>query len=152
MATSKEVRAVHERDAEPIGLLAQGCSGAWEIQIDETTAGPDRWFAQIEGPSVELYFEILSPDLIEKTIQFLANQPTSRKGTSPQKPLRNGTLVLGKDRKTAVALVRDDEFSDRYFLVIGQAARPVVRFTLAGTDLKDLTAALRQAQEDLNEN
>ena len=52
----------HENDKESLGLTAIGAAGSWEIAVDETTSGTtQKWFAQIEGPSVYLYFAVQSP-------------------------------------------------------------------------------------------
>ena len=40
-----------------LGLMAFGRSNNWELSIDESTEGEDRWFVQLEGPSAYLYFE-----------------------------------------------------------------------------------------------
>jgi hypothetical protein len=56
---------------EGIGLLALGSSGPWEVAIDETMSGPARYFAQIEGPALYLYFEIPTIELIEDVLDFL---------------------------------------------------------------------------------
>jgi hypothetical protein len=53
-----------------LGLLADGSSGKWAVDIDGTTSGADRWFAQIEGPSVSFYFEIPAVDVIGKDAPF----------------------------------------------------------------------------------
>jgi hypothetical protein len=148
MATSKKVPATVDRDNGTFGLLANGSCGPWEIAIDETTSGPDRWFAQIEGPFVSLYFEIPSPDLAGKLLPFLEGRPQGQPVSSSDLAV---TLVLGRADQTPVTLVRDDEYLDRCFLVIGPEARPVVRLTLAGADLTNLSGALRQVAEDLQE-
>jgi hypothetical protein len=49
---------------EDLGLLAIGSSGPWEVSVDETISGTERWFAQIEGPSISIYFEIPSPSIV----------------------------------------------------------------------------------------
>jgi hypothetical protein len=62
MAGSKPIQASSETAGENLGLLANGSSGSWEVSIDESVSGTERWFAQIEGPSLWLYFEIPSPE------------------------------------------------------------------------------------------
>jgi len=57
--------------------------------------------------------------------------------------------VIGKED---VSLLRDDEYDDRFFLLVGPADRPTVRFVIAGTDLTNIADALRQVQADLDEN
>jgi hypothetical protein len=133
---------------ETLGLLANGSAGPWDVAIDETTSGVERWFAQIEGPTVCFYFEIVSPDIVKKMLQFLED---GRKKPPNHSTKRNGPLLIGKDKGMPVTLIRDDEYADRCFLLVGPRNRPLVRFALVGTDLASLTSALRQAAEDLEE-
>jgi hypothetical protein len=139
-----------KNDNEGRGLMANGSSGNWEVAVDETTKGPERWFVQLEGPSVYFSFEIPSPDLIPKALDFLGGYSSS-KGPHAGSSAENGSLVLGKHRQTPVVLVRDDEYEDRYFLVIEHEADVVVRFSIAGQDLKDIQEALSQATEDIED-
>lgn len=148
MAVSKEPRARATNQEGSIGLMAIGSSGPWEIAIDQTISGPDRWFAQVEGPSVYLYFQIPSLEIIDHAIEFLAFR--GKTGKNAAHTARNGTLAFGTGRSTRVNLVRDDEFRDRYFLVIEPKSGLVVRFTLTNEDLTHVIDALRQAKEDLD--
>ena len=88
--------------------------------------------------------------MICKAVDFLGGR------SSPKEPhiivsAEDGSLLLGKHRQTPVMLVRDDEYKDRYFLVLRQETDLVVRFTIAGQDLKEIKEALRQATEDLED-
>src|SRR5438067_10170353 len=78
MAGSHTVQASSDIPDENLGLLANGSSGRWEVSIDETVSGTERWFAQVEGQSLWLSFEIPSPEIISKVIQFLAPSQTQR--------------------------------------------------------------------------
>ena len=129
------------------GLMAIGSSGSWEIAIDQTVSGPDRWFAQVEGPSVYLYFEIPSLEVVDQAIELLGFRRET--GKNAAHAARNGTLALGTSGSTQVKLVRDDEFPDRYFLVIEPKDGLCIRFTLANDDLTHVIDALRQVKEDL---
>ncbi len=133
---------------EHIGLVANGCSGPWEISIDETLSGTERWFAQIEGSFLWLSFEIPSPEIIPKTIQFLSRLIDV---TDKQDSVLNGgyNLEISKAGGVDVTLVLDDEYKDRCFLVLGRSDSPTARFSVAGEDLKNLIAALQQVQEDI---
>jgi hypothetical protein len=142
MAGSHTVQASPAIPDENLGLLANGSSGRWEVLVDETISGTHRWFVQIEGPSLWLYFEVPSPDLISKVIQFLAPLQANREETECK-------LDLGEAHGTPVALVRDDECKDRCFLVVGPDDSPIVRFALAGEDWHNLVQALRQVEQDL---
>jgi hypothetical protein len=147
MPVSKHFRP-HVESNETLGLLANGSSGQWDVAIDETTSGVERWFVQIEGPIVSFYFEITSPKVLEKMIQFFEERIKKPHSKSTGK---NCSLSIGEAEGSPVTLVKDDEYADRCFLLMGPENRPVVRFTLAGADLVSLTSALRQAKEDLEE-
>src|SRR5262249_20273391 len=149
MSTSKNARPPQGRGEETFGLRANGSSGQWEVAIDEATTGPDRWFAQLEGPSVSFYFEIPSVDIVARMLRFLESSPGVKKHSSTRVGERSGALVLSKDKKTPVTLIKDDEYEDRFFLVVGLTESPIVRFVLAGTDAMQIADALRQAKEDL---
>ncbi|MGC8644022.1 MAG: hypothetical protein ACP5XB_29535 [Isosphaeraceae bacterium] len=133
---------------QSLGLLANGSSGPWDVSIDETISGNERWFAQIEGTSICLYFELPSLDMIPEAIRFLAppaERVWARAGSSTVK----GELLISKRTELPVLLVRDDEFEDRFFVVVGQPDRPVVRCSLSSSAARDILEALRQAEKDL---
>jgi hypothetical protein len=100
---------------------------------------------------VHLYFEIPSPHIIDNVLAFLEARPLLMEEPSASPVGRSATLIVGKDKKAPVALVRDHEYTDRYFLVLGAEARPLARFSIVGKDLKAITDALRQVSEDLND-
>lgn len=64
---------------------------------------------------------------------------------------QNGSLVLGKDHEIPITLIRDDEYDDRFYLVVGSTSNPIVRFVIAGTDVVNLVGALRQVKADLDD-
>lgn len=139
MAVSRQSPARRTEAKTTVGLLAIGSSGSWEVSIDQTTQGRDRWFAQIEGPSVYIYFEIASLEVIDQAIGFLSQvEDLSNSGDS---------LALANGKTPQIVLLRDDEFADRFFLLVETSNRSVVRLTLAGKDLADLADALRDAKE-----
>src|SRR5438105_4692961 len=137
-----------DNDAESLGLTAIGSADGWEFAIDERTSGAQRWFAQIEGPSVYLYFEVQSPRVISQMLDFLTRRPTTGKGSQDLPAHSNGKVVIGKSKENPVTLLRDDEFPDRYFLVWETETKSVIRITIGGADSKALVSALRQAKED----
>jgi hypothetical protein len=132
-------------DHRLVCLPAVGSSGPWEVAIDETLSGSARRFVQIEGPSVCLYFEIPKVEMIDRTLDFFgAHSPNGR-------PSERNVLSLGKKANAGVSLIRDDEFNDRYFLVIEYKTGPQVRFTIANNDLSHIVKALRDAKNDLED-
>ena len=126
-------------EALSLGLAANGSAGSWYVDVDETTAGPQRWFIQVEGPSVYLYFEIASPATAAEVLRFLDSE--SPPATGPQLQVAAGPQPL--------AMLRDDEFGDTSSVVLGASPGPVARFTLEPEDLDDLAEALRQACDAL---
>ena len=151
MTGSKPIQASSETPNENLGLLANGSSGSWEVSIDESVSGTERSFAQIEGPSLWLYFEIPSPDTIPKIIQFLL-PPGTKREQMPGCSSRSGgrQLDISESEETPVSLVRDDEYKDRCFIVVGRSDSPIVRFSVAGEDLDNLIEAFRQVEEDIH--
>lgn len=125
-----------------VGLMAHGQSNNWELSIDETIDGEDRWFAQLEGPSANLYFEISSPRVIVDLVSFLE--------CSEPKLIDNPVeITIGDFGGNPVTLLRDDEFQDRCFLCIQSNRSSAVRIGVAGSDLNDLSNAARQLKMEL---
>jgi hypothetical protein len=143
MRTAQPRGAAREPGAEALGLVANGSSALWDVAIDETIAGKQRWFASIEGPNGSLYFEIASPQVVEDALRFL------ERGPDPRKKARGDTLRLGKFQRASVTLLWDDEYRDRCFLVLGASNRPGVRLSLDAQQVAMLLEALRQVREDL---
>jgi hypothetical protein len=149
MPTSQSRQLSAEGDKPQIGLLANGSSGGWNVDVDETTSGPDGWFLQIEGPSVYFYFQLHSLQTLVQLLQFLGiSKPADRiqNGVGAQSTER---LILGVAHDAPVELRRDDEYDDRFFLVIGPIGAMRVQYSFAGDDLKHIIAALEQVREDL---
>jgi hypothetical protein len=148
MAASQKTRGSHKKNSE-FGLLANGASGPWEIAIDEALSGPARWRAQIEGPSLTFNFEIASLDMVGEIARFFeARLPESVSNGATQ---TTSILAIGKDTKPPITLVRDDEYEDRYFFVVGPRSSPIVRYVIFGTDAAKIVEALREVQNDLED-
>ncbi|MES2789673.1 MAG: hypothetical protein V4719_08635 [Planctomycetota bacterium] len=126
----------------PLGLSAFGRSKEWELSVDETTSGTDRWFAQIEGPSVYLYFEISSPRVIVDMLAFLEASQLPSVG-SPNE------MEIGLLGGSAVRIVRDVEFPDRCFLCIQTQGPTTIQISFVADDLEALTNAARQVSDEL---
>jgi hypothetical protein len=136
----------HKESKDGVGLLALGVSGPWEVAIDETLAGPRRYFAQIEGPSVYLYFELATVKAIDEALDFFSVHPRDARA----KPFdKNGKLSVAKNADAQISLTRDNEYDDRYFLVIEAKSGPHVQFTIADDDLSHIVKALRDAKDNL---
>ena len=151
MATTRNNRSTNQSTKQSFGLLANGSSGTWDVAVDESTSGPNRWFAQIEGSSISFYFEIPSVDIVGKMLRFIEPRSAASKAPANGRAEKSCSLVIGKDKKSPVTLVRDDEYDDRFFLVVGPMDSPTVRFTIAGADAVRIADALRQITEDLDD-
>jgi hypothetical protein len=131
-------------------LVANGSSDAWQVSIDESVRGAEKWYVDIEGPSVYLSFQLVDRDIIDKMIAFLdENMPVggrSRNGRADKSPTE---LVIGKFGQAPVSLLGDDEYADRCFLVIGPNSNCCMRIPLVGEDTRMILDALRQVREDL---
>lgn len=132
------MHAAEEKDND-IGLLANGASGPWQIEIDEQLRGDNRWFIQIDGPTVCLYFEIPSLEIVRELAQFLDTNLSQQ----------HTALMLGKANDITVTIVRDDEYQDRYFLNVGSAGNLVVRLTIESGNVKNIAEALEQVLANL---
>jgi hypothetical protein len=143
------------KDIEPnVGLVANGSSAGWHIDIDETLDGPEKLFVQIEGPTDYLYFEVLNRRVFKEALDLVAQcvggvTPASGKkqtiGTDLQK------ITLGRFGTVPMELIRDDESAGRCFLKAGDSANACIRIQIAGSELKAFAAALAQVTEELND-
>ena len=109
--------------------------------------GSEKWFLQIESSVVYLYLEISSPKIIARMARFLQSRGKNNANSSGPVP---ASLKIGTFGQEPVTLRSDDEFSDRYFLIIGRG-EPAARITIAGKDQKEFAEAIGQALEDLKE-
>lgn len=120
-------------------LAAYGSAGGWTIQVDEAASEPPKWFAQVEGPSVELYIEINSPEVAKEAYQFLA-----RRSESSHEDLRLGNLG-----RTSVTLRRRAESPNQCTLIVGSTGETVITLSFFGKDLQKIAEALEQVMRDL---
>jgi hypothetical protein len=139
----------NQADCQAVGLVANGSAGSWEIAVDETISAAAKWFAQIEGPRVYIYFEIPSPQIIDQTIGFIERHRDADQPRPPGSATQSRSLRLGSFGRSPVALVWDDEDRNRCFFVIGRTVQPTIRLTFLDGDLDEFTQALRQVREDL---
>ncbi len=105
---------------------------------------------EIEGPLISLDFEIPSLDVVDKMSRFFAKDSLRKKAANGS-PTRADSLRIGGNERTPVSLVRDDEYDDRFFLVIGQPDDAMVQFIIAGKDVSEIADALRQVRRDLDD-
>ncbi|MBI1903748.1 MAG: hypothetical protein HYS13_21810 [Planctomycetia bacterium] len=138
------------RKPSACALVANGVSGQWEIALDETVEGAQRWFAQIDGPLCYVYFQIQQPRVIEDMLLFLQRHlsaPTDKERSTGQAD----QMELGPNGGNSVTLLWDGETNDRCFILIRGKGEFRARLCLAGTDLNDVVHALHQVRDELCE-
>jgi hypothetical protein len=123
-----------------LGLAAVGSGGAWDISLDEALSGPEKWIARIEGPSLQLSFEIASPAVVGRAARFL---------DAVRRPRASRSLRIGAAGRCDVTLLWDDEHEDRCFLIVGEPSEPILRLAFNGQELAKAKMALSQVLEDL---
>ena len=146
----ESLKSIHEgetKNDEPVGMIANAVSETWDVALDQTVSGIQKWFAQIEGPSVYLYFQIESPCVIRQAVTFIGTRKLRRK--IKDVPTRDCELMLGKFAGVPVSIIRDDESSSRCFLSIGHSGNSFAQFKVSGIELKRFTDALAQLADEV---
>jgi hypothetical protein len=131
-----------------LGLVASADSGFWMIAVDQTTSGAERWFLQIKGPSAHLYIEIPSTQVIDQAASLFA----ARSSPGLVEAHTAESFDIGEFAGLPVALVFDDEFRDRCFLLIADGSCSTLRFTIVGADFVSLAAAMCAARDQLGKD
>jgi hypothetical protein len=149
MATIQKPDTTHQTQGETFALLANGSGGAWVIDVDEAVDGA-QWRAQIEGPSISLDFAIGSLDVFDKLARFLGSVSSTSKLSSGSAK-RGDSLHLGGNERTPVRLVKDDEYDDRFFLIVGKPEDVIAWFTISGKDVSEIADAAMQVKEELDD-
>lgn len=120
-----------------LALLANGASGRWSVTLDESIAGAEEWFLQIEGPSLHLSCEVSGPEILsDLAATLLAQTP------APDR-------LVGKSQGVPLWLRPEGEGEETFTFLVGEAAGPLVRYSIHGADVRALAEALEQAVGDL---
>jgi hypothetical protein len=135
-----------ERADVTTGLVANASVGSWDLAVDEAIDGPERWFAQIEGPSIYLYFEITHPRVVPDAVRFIEAR-RSGLGNATDGALRE--MPIGQLGRLPVHLLWDEEHHDRLSLMVGDLENACVRCDIGGGEIGFLLDALRQLTDSL---
>ncbi len=127
------------------GLLANGSSGRWSIDIDESDDG-GAFNMQIDGPQTYLAFALRGLEVVPRLHAYLHAGLHPNEGNGKRNT--NG-VALGRLGSMAVSIIQDDEFATRWFIIIKGKADAVVRLALDAADVEMLVDALKQVLEDL---
>jgi hypothetical protein len=131
----------HSQPLKEWGLLANGSSGEWSIDIDESADG--KLNMQIDGPLAFLSFTIDHADVASRLCSYLQS------GLHREEPKKPEGVKLGHFVGHGVSVIQDDECATRWFLVIG-GETAVVRLTLDASVVGKLVDALGQIISDLD--
>src|SRR5437773_1082860 len=90
------------------GLLSNGSSGAWSIEVDEAL-DRDEWWMEIDSPSVYLVFQLDDLAKPGEALRFLQCGRRSRPARKSEvQKACNDTLNLGRFGSAPVSLLKDN--------------------------------------------
>ncbi|MBI2823181.1 MAG: hypothetical protein HYX69_00665 [Planctomycetia bacterium] len=149
----KAKSAARAKPGEPtFGLVANGIAGGWEVAVDETVKGAQRWYVQVDGPSCYVHFQVRHPRIIEQWLAVLKSHLCNDRSRKVASSLsREVEVVLGKFEGTTVTFLWDDVANDRGAILVGGRAEFVARFELDAGSLRAIERALRQVRDELCE-
>ena len=116
------------RRATAWGLFAEATHGPLTAELDDGLNGRG-WLLRLATPGWTLPLNVDGPEVIAQAARLLQ----SPHGKLPAIP-------LGLWNRSPAELIRDDEFDDRAFLIVGRP-RPM-RITFAGETFASLTAVM----------
>jgi hypothetical protein len=139
-----------DNPAHNFGLLANGSSRLWDVDIDEALDGGGGWSMQLDGPHVYLDFQLRDLGVVSEMIRFLQAPPAGGpQRDRPARPEPSAEFILGKFGAAPVSLVWDDQGSPICYLIITPNTISALRLNLWGEDIPMLLEALRQVAKDL---
>jgi hypothetical protein len=141
-----------EQQGGGYGLLANGSSPLWDVEVDESTQREGQWLLELDGRTNYLVFQVNDLAVIHEAIRFLQRGLSTPESSDRRLRVEgDDTLTLGTFNRSTVCLLWDDEPPLRCFLIVGPNARSTMRLTLQRDDIEALLQALRQVAEDLPE-
>lgn len=116
--------------------------------VDETHSDPHKTYVQIKGPLIYFSFEIANLRMVNTLVSFLENGISS--ATDAQSENLDDTLCLNEETETAITFIRDKEYTDRCYVMLGAPSRiGMVRYSVEGADLEMLTESFREVRNEL---
>lgn len=133
---------------ESFGLVANGSADGWDVEIDESITGAERWFLQIEGPAVYFRLRIDGPKVVDRLLEFLdARLGSGLPGESGSSG--EGEVPIGKVGRTDAQLTWDPEGEGHCLVSISNAGELTVQIRIIRKDAEALRSALLQVRADL---
>ena len=121
------------------GAAGVGSSSRFDVAIDEAVDDANHLQMSIEARGWSFRFALSTRDDAALMLSFL-REHTGR--------VAFAEVVVGSFLGTPVSLIKDDEFSDRFYLR-AFAGDQLLSFVLAADDLTGFADALAQAVQDL---
>ncbi len=126
-----------------LGLVANGTSGSWSIDLDETLSGASKWFLQMTGPSMYLNFEVAGPDVVDLLVHFIESRLARRDEGNEE------DFNVGHFGQSPVLFLWDAEGSGRGVVLVSGRGGSKMRFEMPRDDVECFADALRQVRDDL---
>lgn len=117
------------------GLAAAGRHGRIEIVLDEPVGHLGPWQLELSGGGWQLVLAVDSPGVVQGLSTFV-KQHGGRKVFAE--------FPVGSFEEAVVALVKDSEFADRFWLRVRGGAGTMAEFTFDGEDAVALDRALEE--------
>ncbi len=133
---------------ESFGLVANGCAGPWSVDVDETLAGEHKWFLQVEGPTVYVYFQIDGPDVVDRWLRF-AESHLQINTHADNHVAGSMELKIGHFGQTPVSFLWDPEGVGRGVLLVSGKGTSKLRIEMQRDDVERVVNALHQVRADL---
>ena len=138
--------------AESYGLVANGCGGPWNVDLDETLTGEHKWFLQIDGPPLYLNAQVTDPAVVDHILHFFDVHSAHAHNDDLNRSPNNGEFKVNCADQSAVSLLWDGDSNDRCIVSINAGADLHAQLFINRGDVDDLVTALRQVREDLVES
>ncbi|MGA2499069.1 MAG: hypothetical protein ABSH20_15110 [Tepidisphaeraceae bacterium] len=125
-------------DEQVWGLVALGRAGQVELSIDESDSDPTTYVMTISLPLIELRFTIQDPHAALEFSRFLSEYANRQVFTKQQ---------IGNSSGMPLELIKDSEFSDRFYL--RAAAIGMIDVSIIDPVTNDLVQAAIQLAHDI---
>src|SRR5512145_2872978 len=100
MSATQRIRKQPRSNKGSFGLLANGCSGPWDVELDEATGRPGGLYLQIEGPSVSFSLEIPRAHVLRRIAELLETRQAGKRQVSNGATSRNSLLIINRTAQT----------------------------------------------------
>jgi hypothetical protein len=133
-------RARRPRRATVWGLLADATHGGVTVELDEGLNGHG-WCLRLATSGVSIPLDVDGTATLSAAVRLLRSPHRT-----PHEVVNVGTW-----EKHPANLVRDDEFDDRAYLIVGRPRSVPIRLTFVGSSYDGLLAALAEVAQQVTD-